>query len=131
MTFPLLPDRALFDIRSISEAGLRHTCQLGTLEIVRLPNGEYTTEWVFDDPVECRMSPAGFRESQIAASQGVKVQWLLVFRQAQDVVIGQQAMVRGETDGESWQRLVEIVSDSGLTSRIHRRTGAIDVDLNQ
>ena len=128
---PLHPDLTFLEARSISEAGLRHTAQLGTITTVRWPNGEETTTVVFAAPVACRLRVIGTRAAEIAAAQGVKAQWSLVFKQAQDVVIGQQAMVRGETDGVEWQRLVEITADLGLAGRIHRLTTAVDVELNQ
>lgn len=131
MTFPLLPDQALIDIRSISEAGFRHTAQLGTKTVVWLPNGEPIETYVFGDEIPCRLKVVSYRMAQIAAAQGVKAQWSLVFRQSEDVIIGQQAMVRGDTDGEAWQRLVEITADLGLASRIHRQTTAVDVALDQ
>lgn len=131
MTMPLLPGLTFHDARAISEAGLRHTAQLGTSTTVRYPNGEEATAIVFEDAIPCRMKTIGTRLATIAAAQGVKAQWSLVFEQATDVVIGQQAIVRGETDGEDWQRLVEITADLGLTGRIHRQTTAVDVELNQ
>jgi hypothetical protein len=128
---PLLPELTFHDSRSISEAGLQHTAQLGTITEVRLPNGETYTSVVFGAEIPCRMKVIGTRIASIAAAQGVEAQWSLVFEQATDVVIGQQAMVRGETDGTAWQRLVAITADLGLAGRVHRLTTAVDVELDQ
>ena len=128
---PLHPELTFLDARAISEAGLRHTAQLATTVTVRLPNGEEYTTTTWGTAIPCRLKVIGTRVAQIAAAQGVEAQWSLVFEQMQDVVIGQQAMVRGATDGVDWQRLVEITADLGLAGRIHRQTTAVDVDLDQ
>lgn len=131
MTIPLHPEYTFLESRAISEAGLRHTGQLGTTVVVRWPNGEETQTVEFADPIPCRMRVIGTRTAEIAAAQGVKAQWSLVFKQAVDVTIGQQVIVRGDTDGTEWQRLVEVTADLGLAGRIHRLTTAVDVDLDQ
>lgn len=128
---PLHPEMTFLESRSISEAGLRHTAQLGTTVVTELPNGEEVETTTFAAEIPCRLRVIGTRQAELAAAQGVKAQWSLVFKQATDVVIGQQALVRGETDGTDWQRLVEITADLGLAGRIHRLTTAVDVDLDQ
>lgn len=128
---PLHPEYTFLDSRAISEAGLRHTAQLGTTVTVRWDNGEETTTIEFGPEVPCRLTVLGTRQAEIAAAQGVKAQWNVVFEQGTDVVIGQQAMIRGETDGAEWQRLVEITADLGLAGRVHRLTTATDLELNQ
>jgi hypothetical protein len=131
MSMPLHPELTFADSRAISEAGFRHTAQLGTVTTVRYPNGEEATSIEFGSAITCRLKTIGTRTADIAAAQGVKAQWSLVFKSATAVTIGQQVIVRGTTDGVAWQRLVEITADLGLTGRVHRQTTAIDVELNQ
>jgi hypothetical protein len=131
MSMPLHPELTFADSRAISEAGLRHTAQLGTVTTVRQPNGEEVQTWTFSDPIPCRMKVIGTRQAQIAAAQGVKAQWSLVFKSNQTIGIGQKVVVSGERDGVIWARTVEITADLGLTGRVHRQTTAIDVELNQ
>ena len=130
MTVPLHPDLTFNDSRAISEAGRRHTAQVSRLETVRLPNGEYIETWVVGPLLQARMTEIGFRDATIAAAKGVKAQWVVVFKQTADVVLGDRVTVEGRTDGVDWQRIVEITSENWMTGRVHKQTLAVDVDLS-
>ena len=127
---PLHPEMTFLESRSISEAGLRHTAQIGTKTTVVLPNNEVVETWVFGAEIPCRMKVIGTRQAEIAAAQGVKAQWSLVFKQSQTIGIGQKVVVSGERDGLTWSRTVEITADLGLAGRIHRQTTAVDTELD-
>lgn len=132
MPRPVLPEEALAPLKAVQEFGFRHEVQFETLEVVRLPNGEYDQRWAEDggpEPGLLIIGGAGLAE--LAAARGVRAEGVLKVRRGR-LVAGRRALVRGVLGGVAWQRLMRVTADlGGNTERMVRRALVVDEELTE
>lgn len=120
------------DLRSIAVAGLVHSVTLDTLQSVRGPGARYINVWVTEAEQQGLLTPASAGGTNIRADQpSAAGDWVLAIRSGRALHEGQRALVRGETNGEAWQRLVEVSKVLFPKPReLRRRALCVDADLS-
>jgi hypothetical protein len=131
MVAPVLPDAALAPLRAMDEAGLTATVILESETTVRQPDATYVTSWVAEPEQPGRINPLGL-DSPLRGDQPSSARrWELSLRSGSPIYEGQRALVKGQTNGVKWQRLLFV--NEVLFPRSHelrRRALCLDVDTN-
>jgi hypothetical protein len=132
MTVPLLAEIDIEPLQEIAEAGLMHEVTLETRGIVEGPGGTDVTTWVEETEQNGLLTPASAGGTNIRADQpSAAGEWMLAIKSGQAISEGQRAMVRGETKGIAWQRLVFVQKVLyPKPYELRRRALCIDVEAN-
>lgn len=130
MVGPLVPARFVAPLRSLADAGNLHRAQRKTRASARDDVAEYRRARGWGAEVCCHLASAGEDVAADAAARGFKATWTLRFGRETRVVVGDVWRVRGETAGETWERLVTITGDLKQHGRVFRLVAAVDVALN-
>lgn len=132
MTAPLIPTEAFAPLRAMAEASLTDEVTLETRVETRQPGGRILVTWVVDDPQPGKLAPASAGGQNIRADQpSAAGDWMLILKTGSAVAAGQRALVRGETAGLAWQRLVNVTRVlHPKPNEIRRRSLCTDTEIN-
>ena len=132
MVAPVLPAPALAALRKVAEAGLIHRVTLEAQQNVEGPGGTETITWIAETEQDGLLTPATAGGTNIRADQpSAAGEWTLALRSGSTISEGQRALVRGETMGVAWQRLVAVMKVlHPKPSELRRRALCSDVEAN-
>lgn len=116
----------------MAEASLTDTVTLETSSEVRQPGGRIVTSWVSENSQPGKLAPASAGGQNIRADEpSAAGDWMLILGTGSTVAAGQRALVRGETAGLAWQRLVSVTRVlHPKPNEIRRRALCTDTELN-
>lgn len=128
---PALTARSLAPLRRIDEASMTHTVVLQSLTTIHKGGGIYVQQWVDQPEQRGRLNPLALESPLRADQPSAARQWMLALKSGSTVTEGQRALVRGETNGQAWQRLVDV--DEVVfpkANELRRRCLCSDVEVN-
>ncbi len=125
----MIPEGSFAELRAIREAFLTHRITRRTFTKGLSTNNEPTVTAVdATETVPGKLVAPNPEEFGFAATQQVRIQWVLKLKRRETMNVGDHAVIVAPASEGGWTRTVAITADlTGPTARVNKRLGCVDV----